>query len=175
MWQAHHDASNAGFGHRHGAARQARIASGRVSDAQDRIAAIHAEGGDAKQQLDTLQAEARRLADVANPASDHLGLDQLEHAELRWLGQLIDAVDTWMTWAAGHPVAADELAEAVALLDDTARQAPPLALRVGDIDPARWFQLLEPVRALLVQHGVLLNVHGRHDLEHAGPDLGIDH
>jgi hypothetical protein len=27
---------------------------------------------------------------------------------------------------------------------------------------------------LLVEHGVPFNVHGRHDLEHAGPDLGID-
>ena len=72
------------------------------------------------------------------------------------------------------PVATDELAEAVSLLHDPARHAPPLALRVGDIDPARWFELLEPVRVLLVQHGVPFNVHGRHDLEHAGPDLGID-
>ena len=44
--------------------------------------------------LNTLQAEACRLADFANPASDHLGLDQLEHAELHWLDQLIDAVDS---------------------------------------------------------------------------------
>ncbi len=174
MWQAHHDARNAGFGHRHGAARRARIASWRVSDARDRIAAIHAESGDTKQQLDTLQAEARRLADFANPASDPVGLDQLEHAELYSLGQLIDAVDTWTTWAAGRPVATDELTEAVSLLHDPARHAPPLALRVGDIDPARWFELLEPVRVLLVQHGMPFNVHGRHDLEHAGPDLGID-
>ena len=58
-----------------------------------------------------------------------------------------------------EPVATHELAEAVSLLHDTARHAPPLALRVGDIDPARWFELLEPVRTLLVQHGVLLNVH----------------
>ena len=174
MWKANHDAIHAGFGHRHRAGRRARTANGRVADAEARIAAIHADGADIKQQLDTLEAEARRLADFANPASGHLGLDQLEHAELHWLCQLIDAVDTWTTWAAGRPVATDELAEAVSLLHDTARHAPPLALRVGDIDPARWFELLEPVRTLLEQHGVLLNVHGRHDLEHAGPDLGIE-
>ncbi len=173
MWRTNHDARTAGFGHRHGAARRAKIAAWRVDDAQDRIAAFHAVGAGVKAHLDTVQAEARRLADFANPASDHFGVDHLDHAELHWLGQFIDAVDTWTTWANGRTVATDELAEAVSLLHDAARHAPPLALRIGDIDPARWFEQLEPVSALLDQRGVPLHPH-TDDLEHAGPDMGID-
>ena len=81
---------------------------------------------------------------------------------------------TWTTWASGRPVPLSELADAVSLLHDVARHAPPLAIRDGDVDRTRWSELLEPVTALLEQRGLPTRDQVGHDLEHAGPDLSID-
>ncbi len=171
MWRANHDARTAGFGHRHGAARRAKIASWRVDDAQHRIAGVHAAGAHIKEPLDAVEAEARRLADLANPQSDHVGLDQLDHAELNRLHQLIDAIDTWTS---GRRVPTDELANAVSLLHDVARHAAPLPTRAGEIDRTGWFELLKPVSAVLEQRGLPIRDCVGHDLEHVGDDLAID-
>jgi conjugative relaxase-like TrwC/TraI family protein len=174
VWQAHHDARTAGFGHRHGAARRAKITTWRVHDAQDRIAAIHADGAHIKEPLDIVEAEARRLAELAKPPPDHLGIDQLDHAELHRLRQQIDAVDTWTTWANGRPVPTEVLANAVSLLHDVVRHAPPLPTRASEIDLTHWFELLEPVTALLDQRGLPTRDRVSDDFERAGADLGID-
>ncbi len=104
MWQANHDACRAGFGQRHGAARRAKIATWRVDDAQDRIAAIRADGAHIKDQLDAVEADARRLAELASPSTGHFGIDQLDCDQLHALDQTAEAIDTWTTWANGRPV-----------------------------------------------------------------------
>ena len=73
MWQANHDAYRAGFGQRHGAARRAKIATWHVDDAQDRIAAIRADG--AHDQRTARRRRSRR--EKARPAR------QPEHRSLR--------------------------------------------------------------------------------------------
>jgi conjugative relaxase-like TrwC/TraI family protein len=175
MWQANHDARTAGLGHRHGAARRAKIATWRVDDAQHRIAAIHAEGAHVKEPLDAVEAEERRLAELTSPHTGHFGIDQLDRDQLHALDQTARAIDTWTTWANGRPVPTVELAEAVSLLHDVALHAPPLPTRASEIDRTHWFELLEPVTALLEQRGLLPSRHHLgHHLEHAGPDLSID-
>jgi hypothetical protein len=148
MWQANHDARTAGLGHRHGAARRAKMASWRVDEAQACIAAIRADGAHVKEPLDAVEAEARRLADRASPHVGHFGVDQLDHDQLHRLSQLVAAIDTWTTWAYGRPVPITELADAVSVLHEAARHAPPFTTRAGDIDRTHWFDPLEPVAAL---------------------------
>jgi hypothetical protein len=174
MWQANHNTRTAGFGHRHSAARRAKMASWRVEDAYDRIAAIRADGAQIKAPLDAVESTARRLAELASPNTGHFGIDQFDHDQLRALDQIVEAVDTWTTWANGRPAPTVELADAVALLLDVARHAPPLPTRPGEIDRTRWFELFEPVTALLEQRGLPTRDHVGHDLEHAGPNLAID-
>ena len=174
MWQANHAARQAGFGHRHGAARRAKIATWRVDDAQARIAAIHADGAHVKEPLDAVEAEARRLAELASPHTGHFGIDQLDRDQLHALDQTAEAIDAWTTWASGRPVPLAELADAVSLLHDVALHAPALPTRAGGIDRTRWLELLDPVTTLLEQRGPPTRDHLGHDLEHAGPDLSID-
>jgi conjugative relaxase-like TrwC/TraI family protein len=175
MWQANRDARQAGFGHRHGAARRAKIATRRVDDAQQRIAAIHTESAGVKEHLDAVETEARELAELVSPNTGHFTVDQLDRDQLHALDQIVEAVDTWTTWASGRPVPTAELADAVSLLHDVARHASPLPTRPDEIDQTRWFELLAPVTALLEQRGLLPSRdHVGHDLEHAGPDLSID-
>jgi hypothetical protein len=164
----------AGFGHRHGAARRAKIAAWRVDDAQDRIAATHADGADIKEELDALEAEARPLAELASPHTGHFNVDPLDRHQLHVLDKTVEAVDTWTTWANERPVPTEVLANAVRLLHDVARHPPPLPTRASEIDRTHWFELLEPVTALLEQRELPTRDHVGHDLEHTGPDLSID-
>jgi conjugative relaxase-like TrwC/TraI family protein len=173
MWKANHEAMHAGFGHRHGAGRQAKIATGRVDDAEVRIAAIRDHGADIKQRLDGLEAEARNLHDVAHPAPGGYGLEDFNRDQLDRIEPLLDAVDIWATWAHGRPVPTADLVTAVSTLTDAARRAPLLAVNDGEIDRTQWFDALQPVTELLRMHGVQLSS-GR-DLElERGPELGID-
>lgn len=174
MWQANHDAYHAGFGHRHGAARRAKIATRRVDDAQSRIAAVRADGAHSKEHLDTVEADARRLAQLARPTTGHYGIDRLDRDHLHALDQTAGAIDTWTTWASGRPVPVADLVNAVSHLHDVAIHAARFTTRAGEIDQTGWIELLEPVNALLEQRG--LPVHGwiGHELEHRGPDLSID-
>jgi hypothetical protein len=93
---------------------------------------------------------------------------------LQALDQTAEAIDTWTTWANGRPVPTAVLADAVSLLHDVARQAPPVTTRDGEIDRPRWSELLEPATAVLEQRGPSTRDHVGHDLEHTGPDLAID-
>jgi hypothetical protein len=174
MWQASHAARTASFGHRHGAARRAKIATWRVDDAQDRVAAVRAEGAQIKEPLDAVEAEARRLAELASPRTGHFSVDRLDRDQLHRLDQIVEAIDTWTTWANGRQVATEALADAVPLLHDVAQHAPLLPTRASEIDRTHWFELLEPVTTLLEQRGLPTRDRVGHDLEHAGSDLAID-
>ncbi len=174
MWQANHDAYRAGFGHRHRATRQAKTAPRQVDTAQARIAAVHVDGSEIEQRLDSLETKARRLANVASPQGGRFGVDQPDRDQLHALGQIVDAIDTWTSWADGHPVTTAELADAVSLLHDVTRHTPLLATRAGEIDRSRWLELLQPVTAILDQLGLPIRDGVGHELERAGPDLGID-
>jgi conjugative relaxase-like TrwC/TraI family protein len=174
MWQANYDARTARFGQRYRATRRAKIATRRVDYAQHRIAAIRADGARFKEPLDAVEAEERRLVELASPHTRHFNVDRLDRDQLHALDQIADAVDTWTTWANGRPVPTVELADAVSLLHDLARHAPPLPTRASEIDRTHWFELLQPVTALLEQRGLSTRDHVGHNLEHTGPDLGID-
>lgn len=50
---------------------------------------------------------------------------------LQALDQTAEAIDTWTTWANGRPVPTAVLADAVSLLHDVARQAPPVTTRMA--------------------------------------------
>ena len=125
MWKANHDATHAGFGHRHGASRRAKDATERVDDAQSQIASIRADGADVKQRLDALEAEARNLHDLAHPSPAGYGLEQFNREQLDRIEPLLDAVDIWTTWARGRPVPTADLATAVSTLTDAARHSTP--------------------------------------------------
>jgi conjugative relaxase-like TrwC/TraI family protein len=173
MWKANHDVTHAGFGHRHGASRRARIATERVDDAEAHIAFIRGDGGDAKQRLDSLEAEARNLHDLAHPSPAGYGLEQFHREQLDRIEPLLDAVDIWMTWTHGRPVPTADLATALSTLTSAARRAPLLAVSDGDSDRTQWFDALQPVTDLLSTGGIQLSS-GR-DLElEQGPELGID-
>jgi hypothetical protein len=174
MWHANHDARTASFGRRHGAARRAKIATWRVDNAQHDIAVIGADCAHIEEPLDAVEAAARRLAELIRPHTGHFGIDQLDRDHVHALDQTAEAIDTWTTWVNGRPVPTMELADAVSLLHDVARHAPPLPTRVSEIDRTHWLELLEPVTALLEQHGLPNRDGIGLDLEHAEPDLGID-
>ncbi len=174
MWKANHDAMHASFGNRHRAAWQAKDTTERVDDAEAHVAAIRADGSDVKQHLDALDAQARNLNDLAHPSASGYGLEPFNRDQLDQVDRLLDAVDTWTTWADGRPVSTDQLAAAVAILSDVAQRAPLLALDRDEIDRTEWFDALQPVTELLQSHGIELPA-GRHDeLERNGPELGID-
>ena len=173
MWKANHDATHAGFGHRHSASRRANDATERVEHAEARIASIHTDGADVKQQLDMLEAEARNLHDLAHPSPAGYGLEQFHREQLDRIEPLLDAVDIWTTWAHGRPVPTADLATAVSTLTDAARRAPLLAVNDGEIDRTQWFDALQPVTDLLRMRGIELHSDRRLDLER-GPELGID-
>ena len=173
MWKANHDATHAGFGHRHSASRRANDATERVEDAEARIASIHTDGADVKQRLDVLEAEARNLHDLAHPSPAGYGLEQFHREQLDRIEPLLDAVDIWTTWAHGRPVPTADLATAVSTLTDAARRAPLLAVNDGEIDRTQWFDALQPVTDLLRMRGI--DLHSGRDLElERGPELGID-
>ncbi len=150
------------------------MAPWRVEDAQHRNGAIRADGAQVKEPLDTVEAEARRLAELASPHTGHFGIDQVDRDQLHALDQIVEAVDTWTTWANGRPVPTAELADAVSLLHDVALHASPLPTRAGEIDRTSWFELLERITALLEQRGLPTRDCVGRDLEPAGPDLSID-
>jgi hypothetical protein len=173
MWAANRDATRAGFGHRHSASRRANHANGRVEHAEARIASIHTDGADVKQQLDTLEAEARNLHDLAFPSPAGHGLEQFHREQLNRIEPLLDAVDIWTTWAHGRPVPTADLATAVSTLTDAARRGPLLAVNQSEIDRTQWFDALQPVTDPLRMRGIDLHSDRRLDLER-GPELGID-
>ena len=147
--------ARAGFGQRHGAARRVKIATWHVDDAQDRIAAIRADGAHIRERLDAVEVDARRLAQLASTNTGHYGIDQLDRDQLHALDRTAEAIDTWTTWASGRPVPTAELVDAVSLLHDVALHVPPLPTRSAEIDRTHWFELLEPVTAVLEQRGLL--------------------
>jgi hypothetical protein len=175
MWAANHDAMYAGFGHHHTTARRAKEATSRVNEAEHRIAVIHAGASDIKHGLDTLEAEARNLHDLAHPAIGGYGLEELNREHVHEIDRLLDAVDVWTAWAHGGRVARVELVDAVEALRDVARHAPLLALAADQIDRSQWCELLRPVTQLLRLNGIELDHYDRAlGLDVTGPELGIE-
>jgi conjugative relaxase-like TrwC/TraI family protein len=174
MWKANHDARYAGFGHHHTTSRRAKEANQRIADAEAAIAAIHAGAADVKQRLDTFEAEARNLHDLAHPSPSGYGLDELNREDLHDIDGVLHSVDVWTAWAYGRRVASAELVDAVETLTDVARHAPLLALTADQIDCSQWFELLEPVTQLLRQHGIELGHDRAMRRDVTGPELGIE-
>jgi hypothetical protein len=174
MWKANHDAMHASIGHHHTAARRAKAARELVDDADAGIAAIYADGAGIKQRLDALHTEARNLAELAHPSPGGFGLEDLNREHVGQIDRLLNTVDVWTTWSDGRPVGITELAEAVAVLTETARQAPLFALHPGEIDRSQWIELLEPLTDLLRQRGVEPPAIRDVALGRTAPELGIE-
>jgi hypothetical protein len=174
MWKANHDAMRASFGHHHGAARRARTANERVDEADARIAAIHADGARIKQGLDALQTEATNLADLAHPSPGGFGLEELNREHVHQIDRLLSAVNVWTAWADGRSLGTTQLAEAVAILTEAARQAPLFALNPDEIDRAQWMVLLSPVTDLLRHRGVEPPDVRDAPLGRTTPELGLE-
>ena len=164
---------HAGFGHHHTTARRAKATNDRVADAKSRVAAIHAGAADVKQRLDTVEAQAWNLRDLAHPSSAGSASRTCTGQQTHDIDQLLDALDVWTAWASGHPVAVADLTNAAEVFADSARQAPAFSETPGEIDRSHWFELLEPIRDLLDQQGVTL-LHDTRHLDRAGPDLGLE-
>jgi hypothetical protein len=156
MWDANHAAINARFGHRHATHRHARDATTAVQQATSQIYAIQADGAPIKQQLDTLQEQARTFHAVVDQTFTRY-LDQLDRQQLADVERVIDAIDIWTTWVRGRPVATNALADAVDTLDQHARHAPLLP-SLENTDRTQWNELLRPAVEVLLDRG--LDVHG---------------
>jgi conjugative relaxase-like TrwC/TraI family protein len=173
MWKANHDATHAGFGHRHSAQRRANDANARVDDAQSLIASIHAQGADVKHRLDMLEAQASNLRDLAHPTPAGYGLEHFHQEQLDRIEPLLDAVDIWTTWTHGQPVPTADLATAASTLTNAARRAPLLSVNDGEINRTQWIDALQPVTELLRARGIEVSADRDLELER-GPELGID-
>ena len=145
-----------------------------VDDADARLAAIYVDGRDVKRRLDALQTEVSNLADLAHPSPGGFGLEELNREHVGQIDRLLNAVDLWTRWADGRPVGIAELAAAVEVLTETARQAPLFALHPGDIDRAQWTELLEPVTDLLRQRGIERPAIRDMSPGQTSPELGIE-
>ena len=139
-----------GFGHRHAAGRTAERARARVEAATERIAAIHADGTEVKQHLDTLASRAELRQDIAS-ATFSRSLDDLDHLQIH---QIDDAIDTWSRWARGRPIALIGLAAAVETLADVADAASLFDGVSNAMGQSTWFDLLEPAAVLLRERGL---------------------
>jgi hypothetical protein len=140
MWNANHDAHQAGFGHRRQAERVAADTRAAVEDAQAAIAAIHADGAPLKEHLDKLHLQAAELRARVEPIH---GLDTIDRSEIRQLDQMLDAAYTYTGWLEGRPTSMARLAHAVDTLTAAARTAPAFARHPGEVDQTQWYQLLD--------------------------------
>jgi len=173
MWKANSQARQAGFGHRHTAARRAAEASRYVADIQARIDAIVADGQAVKERLDALDTEARTLHDVAHPAEVLSHFEDYDQRHLHTIDHQVQAVDTYIEWALGQPVAADQLADSVARLIDTADQAPHFSLDGRNVTRSQWFELLDPALGVLHAEGIEPRTGRTLEPERRGPELGL--
>jgi hypothetical protein len=140
MWDANHNAHQAGFGHRRHTQRAAVYAQAALDQAQAAIAAIHADGAPVKDRLDQLQRHASELRRRAEPIET---LDSFDRNQIRQLDQVLDATDTYTGWLQGRPTPTARLARAVDTLTAVARSAPAFADRAGEVDQTHWYQLLD--------------------------------
>ena len=121
--------ARAGIGRRHATRRRLDDAQDRIGDAEAAIAQIETAGTPSRagsaSSLPRLATSARPPASTArSPYLDHLDRQQLQGDQ-----NLLDALDTWHTWATGQPVAPHDLAAATATIADAARHARPWATR----------------------------------------------
>jgi hypothetical protein len=173
MWKANRVAMHARFGHHHTSARRAKAANHRVADAEARIAVLHGVAADVKQHIDSLEAQASNLDDLARPSPSACGLESMRREQLHDVDRLLDALDVWSNWAGGLPVRVADLTNTAEVLTDAARHAPALSGKASEIDRSQWLELLEPVLELLDQRS-FTRFHDTMHLEPASPDLGIE-
>jgi hypothetical protein len=174
MWKANSDARHPGFGHHHASRRRAKTATGRVADAETRVAAIHADGADVRQQLDRIEADAANLADLAHPTPAAAWLEQLNRDQLDHIDGMLDALAVWTRWAHGRPISVTKLDHAAGILAHAARDAPQFARSPSEIDRGRWNELLASVTRLLPEHCIEpLRDPPAVDLERNGPSIEL--
>ncbi len=125
----------------------------RVEAATERIAAIHADGDEVKQHLDTLASRAEQLQDIASGTFSR-SLDDLDRLQINCIDQVVDAIDTWSRWACGHPVALTGLAAAVETLTEVAAAALHVNGVGNAVGQSTWFDLLEPAALVLRDRGL---------------------
>jgi conjugative relaxase-like TrwC/TraI family protein len=172
MWNANRDAIHARFGHHHTTRRRAAAATGRVAEAEARVADICAVAADIKQRLDAVEADAGNLHDLAHPSPGGYGVEDLVRGELHDIDKLLNAVDVWSAWANGRPVTLTELTDSAQLLLDTGHRSPLLA-RHGIPDPSQWIELFEPLLDVLRHEGVDIAPNTL-DFERSGPEFGLE-
>jgi hypothetical protein len=127
-------------GHRRHAERHAADAREAVEQAQAAIAAIQADGAQAKANLDDLQRQTTTLRTHAEPIE---ALDTFDRAQIRQLDQVIDAAGTYIGWLEGRPTPTARLTHAVDTLAAVARCAPSFARHAAEIDQTQWYEFLE--------------------------------
>ena len=173
MWKANREAMHARFSHRHTTARRAEAANHRVADAEDRVAAVHADAFDVNHRREALEAQAWNLHDLAHPSAAGVGLEDLHRERVDDIDRLLRAVDVWTAWAEGRPVAITDLVESAEILTDAAGRAPMFAADGGEIERSHWTALLEPLLDLVNHRGFALSM-DTSNLVPAGPDIDLD-
>ena len=165
LWVTRRDAEHAGVGRRRVARHRLADARHAVNDAKANIRAIETSGAPVKRHLDDLTLRARSLQEAADPRGPSTYLDNLTRLDLNGVQGLIDALETWRSWAEGQPVAPTDLAAATATITDGSRHARLLHAGRDDMDHGQYNELLSP---LIGEHPAL---HGK--LRRTGPELGL--
>ncbi len=166
MYQAHHDAHAAGFGHRHRAQRAARDAETAVRESEGELRAIRDEGHEVKARLDDLMIHADELRRLAAPQPAWSFENQL----LARTERLIDAIDTWNQWNTGHTTTVASLIDSLDTLTNEAGRAPAYARHGGEITRSQIEALTEPIAELLLERDLIRPSTIEHRVER---DLGL--
>jgi hypothetical protein len=151
------------------------VASTAVADAEARLAGLRADAGSARARWVGVEAEARRLAQRADPDRGRTIAERWDQRELVELDRILGAVDTWTGWAAGRPVDTGDLDNAVAVLSEAAGRAPQVSL-TGEPDLAAWARALTPLAGSLgVNHSIDVRAHDACEGDRSDPaiDLGL--
>jgi conjugative relaxase-like TrwC/TraI family protein len=144
-WVAARDAGNAGVGRRRTARRHLADADRAVNAAEAAIREIQTAAAPAKADLDELSARVRNLHDAADPHGPGSLIDRISQRQLNDTQALVDALDTWLTWAAARPVSLTELSAATATISTAGRGARLLPAGPDQMDHARYNELLLPL------------------------------
>jgi hypothetical protein len=105
-----------------------------------------------KQHVDTLVRRAEQLQDASGTFSR--SLDDLDGLQIHTIDRVIDAIDTWSSWACGDPVALTGLAAAVETLTEVADAAPLVDGASSAVGQSAWFDVLEPAAVVLRDRGL---------------------
>jgi hypothetical protein len=151
-WRADQAARTARFGHRHGATCRADAAHTAVAHAEARVAAIKIESAPVKERYDEVQLELRHAYEQSRRSTGDGLRSQLDE-----INGVLDAIDTWIAWASGRPVAVTALARAADTLTAIGDRAPTGVTDRGEVDRTTWTDALRPVRDALTDDGVAVS------------------